>query len=119
MNVAVLGASDNPEKYSYKAVQMLKESGHQAFPVHPVLKTTQELKTYPSIRDIEAPIHTVTLYISKDISTRIADEILAKKPKRIIFNPGAENPALAQKAYDQGIQALEACTLVLLRTQQF
>ena len=118
VNVAVLGASDDPEKYSHKAVMRLKEKGHVVFPVHPSLKEIEGLKVYVSVRETPA-IDTVSLYLSAKNSSKIADEIISKKPKRIIFNPGAENPELQSKAEAAGIKTLNACTLVLLSTNQF
>ena len=119
MRVVVMGASNKPERYSYKAVMFLKEKGHEVFPVHPLLKEIEGMKVYPSIKDVKGPVDTVSLYISKDISSKLADEIIQKAPRRIIFNPGAENPEFEAKAAAQGIETLEACTLVLLRTNQF
>ena len=119
MNVAVLGASDNPEKYSYLAVKNLLAGGHKVFPVHPALKEIEGLKVYASIKDIPDPVHTVSVYVTAPVSSKLAPEILAVRPKRILFNPGAENPGLKALAEKQGIKALEACTLVLLRTNQF
>ena len=119
MRVAVLGASDDPERYSYKAVLRLKEAGHTVYPVHPKLKTVDGEPVFSSLKDIPEPIHTLTLYVSGDISSKMETEILASKPGRIIFNPGAENAALMAKAAAQGIRTLEACTLVLLSTGQF
>lgn len=119
MNVAVIGASDNPEKYSYLAVQNLKAEGHTVFPVHQSIKEIQGLKVYASIKDIPAPIDTVSLYVSAPISSKLAPDILAAKPRRILFNPGAENPEFEKEARARGILVLEACTLVLLKTHQF
>lgn len=119
MNVAVIGASDKPERYSYQALTLLKEKGHMVFPVHPRLKAIEGAVVYPSIKDIPGPIDTVSLYVASDISSRIAEDILKARPKRVIFNPGAENPDLAQKLKEQGIAAIEGCTLVMLRTGQF
>ena len=119
MTVAVLGASDNPERYSNKAVRFLLEKGHEVFPVHPSLKEIDGLKVYASLKDLPKPIDTLTLYLSEERSSMVASEILALKPRRIIFNPGAENPGLEAKAAAEGIKTLEACTLVLLRTDQF
>ena len=119
MNVAVIGASDKPERYSYQAVKLLQEKGHTVFPVHQRIKDIEGLPVFPSIKDVSESLDTVTLYVAADISTQLSNDILAKKPRRIIFNPGAENPELEQKAKEQGIMALNACTLVLLRTKQF
>ena len=119
MNVAVLGASNNPEKYSYQAVMLLKEKGHTVFPVHPMLKEIEGMKVYASIKDVPQPVDTVSLYVSKEISSKLAEDIFSKSPRRIILNPGAENPELESKAKAKSIKTLNACTLVLLRTNQF
>ena len=119
MNVAVIGASDKPERFSYQALVLLKQKGHQVFPVHQRLKTIEGMMVYPSIKDITETIDTVTLYVASDISSNIALDILGVKPKRIIFNPGAENPGLAQKAEAEGITTIDNCTLVMLRGGQF
>ena len=119
MNVAVIGASNKPDRYSYQAVKLLQEKGHVVFPVHQRIKDIEGLKVYPSISDIREIIDTVSLYVAADISSQLADSILAHKPRRIIFNPGAENSALEQKAKEKGVTPLNACTLVMLRTGQF
>lgn len=67
----------------------------------------------------EEGLDTLTLYINPTIQAEVEDDILALKPKRVIFNPGTENPAFAQKLEAEGIQALEACTLVMLSTGQY
>jgi uncharacterized protein len=119
MNVAVIGASDKPDRYSYQAVMLLKEKGHAVYPVHQRIKEIEGMKVYPSVKDITDPIDTVTMYVAADISAKIAEDILAKKPRRIIFNPGAENPELERLAGGRGIKPVNACTLVMLRTSQF
>jgi len=119
LNVAVIGASDKPERFSYQALVLLKQKGHKVFPVHQRLKMIEGMTVYPSIKDITEPIDTVSMYVAADISTGIAADILGTKPKRIIFNSGAENPDLAQKAKAQGITTINDCTLVLLRSEQF
>ena len=119
MNVAVIGASDKPERFSYQALALLKQKGHKVFPVHQRLKTIEGMMVYPSIKDIHEPIDTISLYVAPDISIGIAADILGVKPKRIIFNPGAENSTLAQKAKAQGVTTIDGCTLVMLRTGQF
>jgi len=119
MNVAVIGASNKQDRYSYMAVKLLLEKGHTVYPVHQRIKDIEGLKVYPSVKDIRDPVDTISMYVSADVSERIGDEILGKDPRRIIFNPGAENPALAEKAQEKGVLVLNACTLVLLRTGQF
>ena len=119
MNVAVIGASDKPDRYSYQAVMLLKEKGHNVFPVHQRIKEIDGIKVFPSIQEVPAAIDTVSMYVAADISSGLADQILAQKPRRIVFNPGAENSVLESKAKEKGVMCLNACTLVMLRTGQF
>lgn len=119
MNVAVLGASDKTDRYSYKALKMLKDKGHWPFPIHPVLKAVDGQPVYAKLTDITEPVHTVTVYLSAENSNKAAGDLLAGQIKRVIFNPGAENPALAAQLKDKGVEVVEACTLVMLTTGQF
>jgi len=118
-NVAVLGASSKPERYAYKAMQFLQERGYEPIPINPKEDSILGYRCFPSLRDVDRPIDTVTVYLSAKLSTRLADDILAAQPRRIIFNPGAENDGLEALCKQHGIRILRACTLVLLRTGQF
>ncbi len=118
--VVVLGASSDPTRYSHMAVQNLLDKGHLVYPVHPREKEVFGLKVYGSLAEMPAgPIDTVTMYVSASLSEKISDAIVQLKPKRVIFNSGSENPNLAKKLHEAGVEVLEACTLVMLRTNQF
>ncbi len=119
LKVAVLGASAQVGKYSNQAVEMLKEYGHIAIPIHPSGREVAQLKTLRSLSEIEGPLDTLTLYVGPSTSSELSKEILAAKPRRIIMNPGAENNELKSSALAQGIEVVEGCTLVMLRTGQF
>lgn len=119
MNVAILGASQDPSRYAYLAFQLLRERGHSVFPVHPSTPDIDGVKVFRSLIDIPVVVHTLTLYVNKERSLGLIPEILKMRPSRIIFNPGAENEVLWQAAQDEGIGTVKACTLVLLRTGQF
>jgi uncharacterized protein len=119
MNVAVLGASNKPDRYSYKAVMLLRAKGHVPFPVHPSLPAIEGLPVHASLRDISAPIDTISVYLSARNQDPIVEHILQSGARRVIFNPGAENPALSARLKDAGIEAENVCTLVLLNTGQF
>ena len=114
-----MGASNKPERYSFQAVKLLAEKGHAVFPVHPALATIDGVPVFKQLGDIPVPLHTLTVYVGPERSTALAAAILAARPQRVIFNPGAENPVLAQQLQAAGIQVENACTLVLLRTGQF
>jgi len=118
--VAILGASDNPERYSYKAYKMLKEYGYSPFPVHPSLETIEGQKvTHKLLNLTQEKIDTLTLYVNPKILETYVDQIIALKPRRVIFNPGTESTEIERKFEAAGIEAIEGCTLVMLRTQQF
>lgn len=120
--VAVLGASNDSSRYAFKAMEMLKEYGHRPIPVHPRETEVLGTKVIPTIGDLVKSgqkIDTVTVYVNKEISNKYQEDLVRLKPKRVIFNPGAENPELASTLKQNGIGVEEACTLVLLRTNQF
>jgi hypothetical protein len=116
---AVLGASDNPERYAYKAVERLLEHGHRVLPVNPTLKETLGLPVLGSLSEIEETVDTVTVYLSAKRSTPLADELVGLRPSRVLFNPGAENPELEKRLDESGIPWMHACTLVLLATGRY
>lgn len=118
-NIVVLGASPKPERYSNKAVNMLLENGYNVIPVHPAVKEVNGIKVTASLGDIKDEIHTVTVYVNGSMVEKMTENIAALNPKRVIFNPGSESSKAAEFLKNKGIEVLEACTLVLLRTKQF
>jgi predicted CoA-binding protein len=114
----VLGASANPARYSFLAINRLREHYHPVIAVgkRPALvaDVTVQEKTTP-ISDLD----TVSIYLNKDNQKNYYNYILSQHPRRVIFNPGAENPEFEMMLADKGIKVLEACTLVLLATGQF
>lgn len=116
----VVGASTNPARYAYMAANMLKEYGHEVLPVgikkgEVAGENILQLKDSPSIQDVD----TVSLYVGPQNQEAWYDFILGLNPKRIIFNPGTENSELEKKATEAGIEVVEGCTLVMLRSRQF
>lgn len=119
MNVAILGASNKPERYSNMALHLLAEKGHAVFPVHPALAEIDGHRVFKTLAGISEPIDTVTMYVAPAHSTGMADALLAATPRRVVFNPGTENPDLEAVLAAAGIETVRACTLVMLRTGQF
>jgi predicted CoA-binding protein len=117
--VAILGASPKPDRYAYRAFEMLRQYGHRPIPINPAFGEIQGEKCFPKISDAPKPIDTVTLYLGEARSNPLINEIIEAKPRRIIMNPGAENFALAEKAEAAGIEVVEGCTLVMLQTGEF
>ena len=114
----VLGASDNPSRYSFLAINRLRQHGH---PVVAIGRKTSQVGDItigtgtPPLQDID----TVTLYLNPAHQRGYYDYILSLRPKRIIFNPGTENSELETLAAAKGIRVTEACTLVMLSTNQY
>ena len=114
----VLGASSNPSRYSYLAINKLTAHGHDVIAIG---KKTGKVNSVEILTDLpEADnIDTVTLYLNAANQKQYYDYIFSLHPRRIIFNPGAENNELKQLAVKNNITPMEACTLVLLSTNQY
>ncbi len=117
-SVLVLGASNKPSRYSYMAVKKLLANGYKVLAVGnrevpdfdvPILSS------FPTDQTVD----TVTLYLNPERQKPYQDLILRLAPRRIIFNPGTENPVFAQLAQQNGIQTVEDCTLVMLGNGSF
>lgn len=118
MLTLVLGASENTDRYANRAIRELRRHGHEVAAiglrtgkVSDVLIQTGQ----PVLKNVE----TVTLYLNAKNQQQYYNYILSLKPKRIIYNPGAENIELEHLASKAGIENLEACTLVMLSTGQY
>ena len=108
--VVVFGYSDNPERYGNMAYNLLLIYNHNAIKFNPRI---EDPKVLPQNFD------TATLYLSEAISNKFEDVFMNLSFRRMIINPGAENPKLEKKLKEKGIEVLHACTLVMLRTDQF
>jgi predicted CoA-binding protein len=115
----VLGASPNPDRFSYKAIKNLQRRN---IPVVAVGKRIAEINGLPILKGMPAdigPIHTITLYLSSKNQVEYYDYILSLQPKRIIFNPGTTNPELAEAAKLKGIEVVNDCVLVMINSGKF
>ncbi len=114
----VIGASENPQRYSYMAINRLLESQHE---VRAIANRSGAVKNVVFEKEhiVFDDIDTVTLYVNSSIQSIYENYILQLKPRRVIFNPGTENEAFEKKLEANGIEAIEACTLVLLSIGQY
>lgn len=118
MKTLVIGASTNPERYSFKAITMLKEYKHDVV----AYGLREGMVSFVQIDTDLIPynnVDTVTLYVNPQRQEALYKYIIDLKPRRVIFNPGTENTAFESMLSDNNIQSEVACTLVLLRTNQF
>lgn len=113
MKTLVIGASTNPERYAYKAIVQLLSKGHEviAYGQRKGVVNGVEIET---AWNPNWQVDTVTLYINPSIQAEYYDRIIALSPRRVIFNPGTENPEFYRKLEKNGIESQESCTLVML-----
>jgi Predicted CoA-binding protein len=114
----VLGASQNPARYSYLAINKLRSHQHPVIAIGRKKGKVLDVEIDTEKKPMDT-VDTVTLYLNSTHQKEYYDYILSLQPKRIIFNPGAENDELYNLAKTNGIQPMEACTLVLLSTGQY
>jgi uncharacterized protein len=118
LNTLVIGASTNSERYSFQAVTLLQHHGYPVWGLGPKAGTIGEMpiqSTWP----LEIKFHTITLYLNPSNQEKYYPQILESAPTRVIFNPGTENEVLENLLAQNGIAFMHACTLVLLRTNQY
>lgn len=109
----VLGASENPVRYSNKAIHKLNYYGHEVVALASKKGNVEGIEFLTGTPPL-SEIDTVTIYLGEKNQEPLESYILSLKPNRIIFNPGAENASLKSKAEKAGIECVEACTLVML-----
>jgi hypothetical protein len=117
--VAILGASRNTARYSYKAQLALQENNHTPLPINPRYDQIDGIPCFPDIKSINRNIDTITIYVRPDILMPMINDIIHAKPGRVIFNPGSESVEASTRFESAGITVQNACTLVLLNTSSF
>jgi len=117
MKTLVIGASENRERYSNMAIRELRKNGHEVIAVGAKKGKVEDVSIETEIPQVR--VHTISLYLNPERQQPYYEQLLSLHPERIIFNPGTENRTFQQLAKDAGAEVLEACTLVMLRTNQF
>jgi len=117
--IVVLGASNKPHRYAYKAIKMLQEYGHHVLPVHPRLENIDGLVVKHSLSQIQSPVDTLALYVGPQRIAPLIDEIVKLKPSRVILNPGTESDELELALLHSDISFVKDCTLLMLEHGRF
>lgn len=118
MKTLVIGASVNPERYSFLAVNSLLKHNHEVVAIGAHSGVIQNVSIATEKLPFEN-VHTVSLYLNPQRQSEYYDYIIGLKPQRVIFNPGTENPEFFILLDKANIVYETACTLVLLSTSQF
>jgi predicted CoA-binding protein len=115
----VLGASNKPHRYAYKAIKMLEEYGYHVIPVHPKIENIDGLVVKHQLGQIHSLVDTLTLYIGPQRIGPLIDDIIKLKPARVILNPGTESDELEQALHHHDIAFVKDCTLLMLEHGRF
>jgi predicted CoA-binding protein len=110
--VAVIGASASRHKYGNKAVRAFHQAGYTVVPVTPRHDEVEGLKAYATIADVPGPIDMVTVYVPPQIGETLLDGIAARQVGEVWLNPGAESPALVERARALGLAPILACSII-------
>ncbi len=117
--VAIIGASNKPDRYAYKALKRLQDNGYDVLPIHPVLEEIEGVPVYKTLSDISDDVYAVTIYVRPQTGEKYIEQLIALQPEKIIMNPGTESDELERQCGGAGIMVQRACTLVLLASGQF
>lgn len=119
MKTLVLGASPNPDRYSYAAVESLRAGGHDVIAIGSRIGRIGDVDILTEWPEEIPELDTITLYLGPDRQREHYARIIGYRPRRIIFNPGTENAELVRMARAAGIETEIACTLVLLSLKAY
>ena len=117
--IVVLGASNKPHRYAYKAIKMLQEYGYHVLPVHPKLENIEGLVVKHQLSQIHLPVDTLTVYVGPQRVIPLIDDIVKLNPSRVILNPGAECDELELALLHNDISFVKDCTLLMLEHGRF
>jgi uncharacterized protein len=110
--VAVIGASNNRQKFGNRAVRAYLREGYVVVPIHPHETEVEGLKAYPSVLDVPGPIDMASFYVPPEIGERVIEEVARKQIPEVWLNPGAESDALVARARGLSINPIVACSIV-------
>jgi predicted CoA-binding protein len=117
--VLLIGASNNKERYSNRAMALLLENGHTVIPLNPREEEVLGVRVVSNIGEVTEPISTASVYVRPELLKPSLGALVGLKPRRVILNPGTEDDDIKTYLEEQGVEVIEACTIVMLKTGQF
>ncbi len=109
--VAVIGASNDRNKYGNKSLRAHLSEDYTVFPVNPNADNVEGLRAYASVADIPGPVDRVTVYVPPEVGIELLPDIADKSPAELFLNPGAESDELIEKARELGLEPIQACSI--------
>jgi|SRR6185436_2535142 len=110
--VAIVGASNNPNKFGNKAVRAFLKDGYTVYPVNPNETEVEGLTTFKSITDLPVRPHMVSIYVPPNVLLKLLHEIAAKGCDELWLNPGSESHAVLAEAERLGLNVIQACSII-------
>ena len=110
--VAVIGASNDRQKFGNRAVRAFRRRGYTVVPINPHEAEVEGLKAYPSVLDVAGPIDMATFYVTPDVGELVLDEVARKQIPEVWLNPGAESDAMIARAQALHLHPIIACSIV-------
>lgn len=110
--IAVVGASNDRQKFGNKAVRAFRDEGHTVIPINPHEHDVEGLKTYASVLDVPGAIDMATVYVQPDVAERLVDEFVRKQIPEVWFNPGADTDEVMSEARTRKLNAIFACSIM-------
>ncbi len=117
--VVLIGASTNPERYSYKAFYKLRDAGYEVIALNPSGGSLEDLVFTTDIAVVQQPVYAFSIYVREEFSLAYVPDIVRLAPHKVILNPGTEGEHIEKALSEAGVSFVKACTLVLLTTGQF
>jgi hypothetical protein len=112
-SIAIIGASADRSKFGNKAVRAYSTRGYQVFPIHPKAQIIEGLQTYRSILEVPAKsLDRASFYLPPPIGLQVIEEVAHKPVGEVWLNPGAESPALIERARELGLNVIVGCSIV-------
>jgi predicted CoA-binding protein len=112
--IAVIGASNNRQKFGNRAVRAYHQQGYTVIPINPRETSVEGLKTYASVLDVPGPVDMASFYVPPEIGEQVIEEVAKKGITEIWLNPGAESDALLSRARALNLQPIVACSIVAI-----
>jgi predicted CoA-binding protein len=112
--VAVIGASNNRQKFGNRAVRAFTQQGYTVLPINPHEPEVEGLKAYGSVLDVPGPIDMASFYVPPDIGEQVIEEVARKRIPEVWLNPGAESDALVARARALSIHPIVACSIIAI-----
>lgn len=111
-SIAIIGASNDPDKYGNHAVRAYQAQGWTVYPVNPREPTIEGLPAYATVNALPEPVDRASLYVPPAVGVGLLEAIAARGAKELWVNPGAGSPELLAHAEKLGLKSIEACSII-------